>query len=263
MNDNDFLEAKKQYTIAHEHYVRALELGPEMQEKVNTSLLYNYQLRYDDGTRQYNQARNAEGDSKADFYEAAEGQFRLAYAANPDSVAPIKNIARMKIQLAGEVAEEDRDRLYGESLDLLDHVLEGNPDAFGLLSDKANVLTRLGRGDEANRIYDDLIVQHPNDTGLLIDIARLASEQQDFKRAADLYVKVAGIYRDDEIVENDEDMLNLHLQAGRFYGHDSVLDYRAAIENYDAAMDLEDIVQEDTLLQKLRSHYLYGLALAR
>ena len=67
---------------------------------------------------------------------------------------------------------------------LLDQVLQENPEAYALQADKANVLSLLGRNDEAGRIYDQLLVEHPDDTGLLLDIANLAlflaSEESQF-----------------------------------------------------------------------------------
>jgi tetratricopeptide (TPR) repeat protein len=262
VNDNEYLEAKRQYTTAYEYYMKTIELAPDLDEQVRTSLLYSYALRKNNATNELNSARDAEGDLQNAYFEAAEGQFRLAYASYPDSTSPIKNVARMKmIQSNGMESGEARDALLDESLVLLDQVLEENPEAYALQADKANVLSLLGRNDEASRIYDQLLVEHPDDTGLLLDIANLAQDEQEFERAADLFVRVAEIYTADDDVDNDEDLLSLRLQAAINYSDVSVLKYAKALSNYDEALDLEDIPSDNTLFQKLKLHFDYAESL--
>jgi len=262
VNDNEYLEARLQYTTAYEYYMKTLELAPGMDEQVRTSLLYSYALRKNNATNELNSARDAEGDLQNAYFEAAEGQFRLAYASYPDSIAPIKNVARMKmIQSNGMSDGEARTKLLDESLTLLDQVLLENPDAYALQADKANVLSLLGRNAEAGRIYDQLLVDHPDDTGLLLDIANLAQDEQEYERAADLFVRVADIYTADDDVDNDEDLLSLRLQAALNYSDASVLQYEKALFNYDEALDLEDIPSDNTLFQKLKLHFDYGESL--
>lgn len=266
VNDNEYLEANTQYEMAYNYYIRTLELDELLQPRVEESLQYSYVLRKNAALTDLESARGAaEGSDIQDaYFEAAEGHFRLAYAAYPDSVAPIKNVARMKI-LQSEMSTdmERRTALLNESLDLLDQVLESNPDAYALQSDKASVLNKLGRNAEAGAIYDQLIVDHPDDIGLLIDVASLSVEEEKYERAADLYVRVADIYESDDDVDNDEDILVLRLQAGTFYGHPAVLRYADAIENFDKALDLEMIPEQSTMFQKLKLHYDYGLQLKK
>ncbi len=262
VNDNEYLEARRQYEMAYEYYSRSLELDELLKERVDESLLYSYILRGNDAKAELENARNAQGDLRTAYYEAAEGHFRLAYASYPDSTSPVKNVARMKIlQSMDEQDAERRERLLGDSLELLDQVLAENPEAYGLLSDKANVLNKLGRNDEAGAIYDQLLAEHPDDTGLLIDIAALAQEEEQYERAADLFVRVAAIYESDDDADNDEDLYALYLQSATFYSDPSVLNYPAALENYDKALDLEDVPEENTLLQKLKLHFDYGTQL--
>ncbi len=248
VRDNDFLAAKLNYTTAYDYYQKAKAVDPSLAEQVQTSLLFSYVQRNNDAKNEY----------QGQYYEAAEGQFRLAYACLPDSVAPIKNLARMKIQLASESSENQE--LYVEALDLLDRVLAANPGAYELLSDKANVLGRLGRKAEAVAIYDQLLTDHPNDAPLLIDIANLSKDQKQYERAADLLVRVIGIYETDEDIANDEDTYYLSLQAGAFYGE--VLRYKDALALYERALFLEPVPEEATLLQKLLIHFKFGEELA-
>ena len=97
---------------------------------VETALLYNYSSRSNQGKLDY----------QAGWFEQAEGHFRLAYAALPDSIAPIKNIAGMKMQQAMTAENETEKRaLYNEALDLLDQVLASNPDAYLLMAGQRSV----------------------------------------------------------------------------------------------------------------------------
>jgi len=109
VEDDDFDEAKKNYELAYEAYRRAEELDPAgFEDKVETALTYNYN----------NRIRQASLDWQESYYEQAEGHLRLAFAALPDSMTPIKNIARMKMQQAAVAESERSNELFGESLDL-------------------------------------------------------------------------------------------------------------------------------------------------
>jgi tetratricopeptide (TPR) repeat protein len=246
VRDNDFLAAKRNYSTAYDYYQKAKAMAPALAERVQESLLYSYVLRNNDAKTEY----------QGQYYEAAEGQFRLAYAALPDSIAPIKNLARMKIKLATETGENQA--LCTEALELLDQVLAANPGAYELLSDKANVLGRLGRKDEAAAIYIKLLEDHPNDAPLMIDIANLSQEQKQYDRAADLLVRVMTIYETDEDVANDEDIYLLSLQAAALYSSAEVHRYPEALTLFEKALYLEPVQEEGTLLQKLLIHYKYG-----
>lgn len=249
IRDNEFLEAKLNYSMAYDYYVKAREMDPLLTDRVLESLDYNYVL----------QSNNAKREYQAGWHEAAEGFFRLAYAALPDSTSPIKNLARMKIQLATE--NKNDQAMLNEALDLLDTVLAENPSAYELLSDKANVLGKLGRKDEAARIYDELLESNPDDAALMIDIANLAREQGQYERSADLLVRVMHLFETDDDVANDEDVYFLALQAASFYNDRDVLRYEDSLQLLEKALYLEDVPQESTLLQKLQTHYKYGESL--
>ena len=246
IRDNEFLLAKQNYSTAYGYYQQARTMDPLLEQRALESLDYNY----------VQQSNNAKREFQAGWYEAAEGYFRLAYASLPDSTAPIKNLARMKIQLA---TERDNDQgMLTEALDLLDTVLTENPKAYALLSDKANVLGRLGRKAEAAEIYDELLADHPDDAGLMIDIANLSREQGQYERSADLLVRVMHIFETDDNVANDEDIYFLALQAASFYNDRDVLRYKDSLVLLEKALYLEDVPQETTLLQKLQTNYKYG-----
>jgi len=199
------------------------------------------------------------------YFESAEGQYRLAFAAYPDSTAPIKTIARMKMYLAEPADAETRTALYGEALALLDQVLESRPEAYAMQADKADVLNKLGRNEEAGAIYDRLIIEHPEDTSLLIDIASLADEERRFERAADLYVQVSVLFEQSDDLDDDADIYPLTMQAARYYGQPGVLRYASALEQYEKALRLEDVdfggPKPETLFQKQKLHYDFGKSL--
>ncbi|MBK8165232.1 MAG: tetratricopeptide repeat protein [bacterium] len=247
---DDYAEALKNYDLAYKSYRRAVELNPEdWTEQVNTSLAYNYRTRL----------IQANGDWDQERFEQAEGHLRLAYAALPDSLTPIKNIARMKIQMAesGEF-EEQKTALRDEALELLDQVLATRPDAYSLQLDKAYVLATLGRTEEAGRIYDDLLATRGDDTVLLRQVANLALEQQEYARAADFYVKVVDLFEKDTDPANDGDNVPMLVSAGTWYARTDIARFDEAIAVLDRAGNLEMFPTEGTMLARLRTYYNYG-----
>jgi tetratricopeptide (TPR) repeat protein len=247
---DDFDEALKNYDLAYKSYRRAIELNAEeWTEKVTTSLNYNYRARLG----------QAKIDWDSNYYEQAEGHMRLAYAALPDSVTPVKSIARMKIQMAekGEFAEQ-KDALLGEALELLDQVLVTNPGAYSLQLDKAYVLATLGRSEEAAKIYTDLLAAHGDDTSLLLQVANLAIDQRDFARAADYYVKVVDLFEKDTDAGNDGDNIAMLVSAGTWYGSPDIGRYEDAIKALDRAANLETFPTEGTMIARLRTYYNFG-----
>jgi tetratricopeptide (TPR) repeat protein len=252
--DNDYKQAKKYYGLAYTNYRKAEELAPkEFTERANIAMLDNY-------TRRSNEAKR---DFEAGYYEQAEGHFRLAYAALPDSIAPIKNIAGMKMQqAASEGATEARQReLFEEALALLNQVLAEKPDAYLLQSDKASLLTQLGRPQEAQRIYDDLLRQHSDDPQLLKDIAFLSLRQGDFARAAELYIQVADIYADDTDPANDAEIDDLLRDAGGWFGLPVVGRYEEALDALNRAAEMEPVPTLDLMQTRLQTFYQYGQSL--
>jgi len=250
IRENDFIAAKNDYVMAYDYYAKAVELDSALADRAYESMLFNYIQRSNDAKNEY----------RGKYYEAAEGYFRLAYAAMPDSVAPIKNIARMKITLAAE--DNDNPELLNEALVLLDQVIEASPEAFLLKTDKATVLTRLGRTVEASALYDALLDEHPDDTDLLIDVARLSEDDQRYERAAEMYIRVIDIYE-----TADEDMSDaiypIALRAATYLGDSSILRYQEAIDLYGKALRHELLPEENTMLQKLKLHYDYGKSLRK
>lgn len=247
---DNYEEALKNYQLAYDAYKRARELKPEQwTEKVNTSLAYNYRARLG----------QAKIDWDSRYYEQAEGHMRLAYAALPDSLTPIKSIARMKIQMSetGEYADK-KTELLNEALDLLDQVLAANPTAYELQLDKAYVLATLGRSDEAAKIYNDLLAAHGEDTDLLIQVATLAADQKDYARAADMYVKIVDLYEKDADTTNDGNNIGMLVSAGLWYGGPSIGRYEEAIAVLDRAIVLETFPTENSLVARLRTVYNYG-----
>jgi tetratricopeptide (TPR) repeat protein len=247
INDNKYAEAKQNYELAYQYYQKAKELDPEhFTEQANNAMQHNYVMR----------SRDAKNNVDAGYYEQAEGQYRLAHASLPDSIVPIKNIARMKMRMAAERGNDQE--LLSEALQLLDVVLEVRPEAYELLWDKANVLTELGRTDESQVIYDELIMDHGDDSALLIDIANLAVERNDFEQAADLYIKIAGIYQSDSDVGNDSEVKDLLVKAGVWLGYENIGRYQEALQLFDRALQLEPIPSQETQLEYMRTYYNYG-----
>ncbi|MFH2051278.1 MAG: tetratricopeptide repeat protein [bacterium] len=247
---DDYPEAKKNYELAYEAYQKTLDLDrAKWEEEVNDSLKYNYNNRY----------RQAGLDWADEYFEQAEGHLRLAYAALPDSLAPIRNIARMKMQMANmDAYQEQREELMGEALDLLDTVLKARPEAYELQANKANVLTALGRNEEAGAIYEKLLREHGDDTSLLLDIVQLAVNDGDYAKAADFYVKVVDLNLADTDAGNDEDNKEMLVRAGTWYAMANIGRYDDAIAVLDRAANLEMIPTQETMLQRLRTYYNYA-----
>ncbi len=148
IQNNEYLKAKHSYESAYLKYKTAEEMDPkDMTEQVNESLQINYENRKRDGDLMW----------RGENYEQAEGFYRLAFAALPDSATPIQNIANMKMAMASKAPPDSAKVLMTDALDLLNQVLETRPDEYPLLQDKAYVLTYLGRLDEAESIYTDLL----------------------------------------------------------------------------------------------------------
>lgn len=250
---DDFLEARKNLELAYDAYSRCLEINrEEWSEKVGTSLEINYN----------NRMRQARLDWNDKYYEQAEGHLRLAYAALPDSLTPIMSIARMKMQMS--IAEESapaKEALLTEALTLLDQVLAAHPEAYELRIDKANVLDELGRNDEARTLFDDLVKEHGDDTGLLLDIAELAYEQGDLSRSADFFVKVVDLNEKDTDAGNDADNKIMLVRAGTLYATPTVGRYDDAMAVLDRAAELENIPSVDTMRTRLRTYYNYAMDL--
>jgi len=250
VENNDFLEAQTNYQAAYEAYQKAETLDPkEFTEKVEQSLLYNYN----------NRVRQASLDWDEDYFEQAEGHMRLAYTALPDSMAPVKNIARMKMQMSQDERYLDKkEELLTEALGLLDQVLAKHPEAYDLQLNKANVLAALGEKEEAKEIFDTLLAEHGDDTSLLIDIANLAIDDQDYARAADFYVKVVDLNEADTDATNDANNKAMLVAAGTWYGDANIGRFDDAIAMLDRAADLEMAPMENTMLMRLRTYYNYG-----
>ena len=264
---DDFPEAMKNYELAYDAYMRALDLGAEkFGEEVKNSLEYNYN----------NRMRQAKLDWDEKYFEQAEGHLRLAYAADPDSVTPIKSIARMKMQMSQEPDYLDQSKeLLGEALVLLDHVLAENPDAYDLQLNKANVLAALADNEKADdnialsdelrskagQIFDTLLAEHGEDTGLLADIANLALENGDFARAADFYVRIVDLHEADTDAANDADNKAMLVSAGTWYATPNVARYKDGIRVLDRAANLELTPSDNTMLMRVRTYYNYGKAL--
>jgi tetratricopeptide (TPR) repeat protein len=250
VENDDFLEASWNYQSAYDAYRRAESLDAEgFNKKVEQSLIYNYN----------NRVRQAKLDWDEEYFEQAEGHMRLAYTALPDSMTPIKNIARLKMQMSqDERYTANREELLNEALGLLDQVLAKHPEAYELQLNKANVLAALGRNDEAKLIFDTLLAEHGDDTGLLIDIANLAIDDGDYAQAADFYVKVVDLNESDTDATNDADNKSMLVAAGTWYSTPNVGRFDDAIVVLDRAADLETIPTDNTMLMRLRTYYNYG-----
>ncbi len=249
-------EAKKNYGLAYEAYQKALELDrKDWVGEVDRSLRYNYNTLMSQAKRDWDD----------DYYEQAEGHMRLAYAALPDSTSPIKNIARMKMQMSSldslggqPVTVAKKDTLLTQALDLLDQVLGKHPEAYDLQLDKANVLANLGRTAEAGDIYAKLLKDHGDDTDLLAEIANLAINDGDYGKAADFYVRIVDLREADTDASNDASNRDMLVAAGTWYGTNRVGRYEDAIKALDRATTLEEVPKANTMLARVRTFYNYG-----
>ncbi|PID78544.1 hypothetical protein CSB20_14625 [bacterium DOLZORAL124_64_63] len=254
VEEDDYLKARKNYKLAYEAYIHARDLGnEEIHAEVDNSLNYNYG----------NRIRQASLDWQQEYFEQAEGHLRLAYAALPDSLTPIKSIARMKMEMADmDSTGQTSTALRESALELLDQALATNPEAYGLNLDKANVLDKLGRDTEAGIIYAKLLEEHGDDTGLLMDIANLSVEEGDVARAADFYVKIVDLNEADTDAGNDGDNKALLKTAGSWYSSPQVGRYEDGIAALERAAMLDQLgVDDSIMLLRLKAQYYYGKSL--
>ena len=250
IQDNDYVKARHSYESAYLKYMTSREMDPEnMTDQVDESLKINYQ----------NRMRDAQLMQQGDYYEQAEGFYRLAYAALPDSVAPIQDIANMKMAEAANADSTKAHELMGEALDLLDQVLAVRPEKYELQADKAYVLTYLGQLDQAEAIYDALLKTHSDDPSLLADVVSFALQRQDYARAAGLNMEIADIYQNDVIADNDAQVPKLYADAGIWYRFANR--YADAVVAFDHASQA-DPNDTNLLLDRLKTYYLYGKTLS-
>lgn len=254
IDENDYVLAKGSFVSAYGKFIHAREMDPEnWTERVAEALDINY----------VNTKREAAKHWQELNFEEAEGFFRLAFAALPDSLDSIKQIASMKIQQA-EIADNDTkaDEAEGfrnEALALLDQVLADHPSAYRLRADKAYVLTQLERTDDAQAIYDNLLLEHGDDPQLLLDVVSLYSKQKRYTEAGDLFLKVAGIYFNDTDPANDGQLEGLYSEAG--YNFQMANDFPRAIESYGLANE-QDVNDETIMLRRVQLHLQYGQSLS-
>jgi tetratricopeptide (TPR) repeat protein len=258
VQENDYIKARENYELAYRYYNRAKEIDPaNWAEEVELALQHNFTMRSNDAKYEY----------QAHYYEQAEGFFRLAYAALPDSLSSIKNIAIMKMQQANEARQQAEtpeagrraaQPLLTEALDLIDQVLAANQDAYELQANKASILASLGRTQEANTLYDELLRDHGDDANLLVDIANLAIDQRNYERAADLFVQIVDLYENDNDPGNDTDIPRMLSDAGRWLADKSVRRYSEAVELLDRAADRETFPKLETFLYRLQTRQQYG-----
>lgn len=252
--ENDYAKAKESYALAYAKYATAKEMDPEgLSDQIQESLEINYS----------NRVRSAEQMWQGQYYEQAEGFYRLAYAALPDSATPLRNIANLKMSQAAALpqttpAQKDTATvLMREALSFLNAYVAREPQVYKALSDKAYVLTYLDSLDAAQVIYDDLLRNHSDDPVLLGDVVGFARQKQNYKWAADLNVKIAEIYAGDTESENDAKVVPLLTEAGNWYGSSNVKAYPEALAALDRASEL-DPSNTDLLFYRLRTFFFYG-----
>ncbi|MEZ4388036.1 MAG: hypothetical protein R3D98_10770 [Candidatus Krumholzibacteriia bacterium] len=254
-DENDYLGAKHAYENAYKKYVQARTMDPaNWSERVAEALDINYT----------NAKREGLSNWRENHFEEAEGFFRLAFAALPDSVDAIKQIALMKIQQAdiatGEGDDAKAKTFLTEALDLQNQVLADHPGKYKLLADKAYILTQLDRTDEAQAIYDQLMRDHGDDPELLLDVVGLYSKQSRYQDAGDLFMKVAGIYFNDSDPANDVKLKGMYSEAG--YNYALAENYPKALEAYDRANEI-DVNDASLMARRVQLNLLQGQTLAR
>jgi len=74
-------------------------------------------------------------------------------------------------------------------LEAVDALLKELPDNIGLLRNRADALTELGRESEAQAIYEQILQRNPNDAEVLANLSSLASRAKDYARARGLLLR--------------------------------------------------------------------------
>ncbi|HOX26039.1 MAG TPA: hypothetical protein PLL30_09250 [Candidatus Krumholzibacteria bacterium] len=246
IDENDYLLAKNSFTSAYGKFMQARQMDPEgLTDRVAESLDINYRNTLREGQTMWRERH----------YEEAEGFFRLAYAALPDSLESVKSLAGMKIQQAEVATPDSASLLRNEALTLLDQVLVTKPEAYRLLADKAYVLTQLDRTDEAQVIYDQLLTEHGDDAELLLDVVGLYNKQQRYADAGQLFLRIADLYLNDTQPDNDEQLKGLYAEAG--YNFRLASDYERAIDAYGLASE-QDVTDVQIMLERQQLYLQYG-----
>lgn len=194
---------------------------------------------------------------QANHFEQAEGFYRLANTALPDSISPLTKAASMKMSMSVGVEEDSAKVLMADALQYLDAALVKAPDDYKIQQDKAYALTFLGNLDQASGMYETLLAQHGDDADLLVDASNFLLRQKEYRRAADLNVRIAEIYGKDAKVDNDAKIVGLLTDAGNVYASRDVQAYPEAVAAFEKANEL-DPLSKDVLFYRERTYYFYG-----
>lgn len=106
---------------------------------------------------------------------------------------------------ATRLAEEDP----GAALALYDELVAAAPDDLRLAEARADVLEALGRHDEADRVYLDLLRREPDDISLHMRVAATWDERGEGERARPLYTRVLALDPPSEVARVALDGLGL------------------------------------------------------
>ncbi len=251
IDENDFPGAKSSFKEAYAKYSLARDMAPdnvELADRVSEALEINYRNTLLEGKPMWKDTQ----------YQEAEGFFRLAFAALPDSLDSVRNLASMKIQMAEGVGGESPEaaaELREGALILLDQVLAENPEAYRLRADKAYVMTQLDRTAEAQAIYEQLLITHGDDPELLLDVIGLYTKQRRYEESGELFLQVADIYLNDTDPANDDQLKGLYSEAG--VNFQTASDYPRALEAYSLASE-QDVNDTQIMSFRVQMHLQYG-----
>ena len=126
---------------------------------------------------------------RKDYARAKELLLR-AVKASPNNVELAGRLVGADLASHGSAqppdAEAEREKMV---VDAADRLLKELPENAGLLRVRGDALAKLGRADEAQAVYEQLLQRNPSDAPVLANSASLASRRKDYARAKELLLR--------------------------------------------------------------------------
>jgi tetratricopeptide (TPR) repeat protein len=232
--DGQIDSAMAKLTEAHTHFIRAADLKPEEfdvtpdgEDIKESNIQSNYAFYFNQAVR----LNQAEQTNDAVTY------FDLAYAIDPRGAAGFdaKNLSiKLRMNLADKMSDEGGAR-EKELEKLLAELEKTKPATSEQKADwtntKANALNALGRTDEAGKIYEELLAEHPDDMALLNRVAQIRITNGDRQGGAELYTRIM------DLAAND---VNLSNETRFNYVYSALVNQRD-MENYGEVISLAEL----------------------
>jgi tetratricopeptide (TPR) repeat protein len=149
------------------------------------------------------------GNERAKVDEALE-HLRAAYRLNPDDLPTGVAVSQLLVS-TGRTAEAEK---------VLAQLLERAPDQRALNYNYAQVLTKLGRGNESKQYLERAILLDPTFGPAILQLVDIYQKQNDYQKAAEIL---------QPLIDDDPMNLDLQRQQGFFYLRGGMADKARAV----------------------------------